>query len=69
MNFEVITLVRCSVLVLGANDEQEAKRRAEDELGFYEGELLEMRVSKVDDTECGSLGDARRHADLISEPE
>lgn len=69
MNYEVITLVRCSVLVLGAKDEQEAKQRAEDELGFYEGELLEMRVKEVDETECGSLGDARRHADLISEPD
>lgn len=68
-NYEVVTLVRCVVLVLNAKDEAEAKSRAEDELGFYEGELLEMRVSRVDASECGSLGDARRHADLISEPD
>lgn len=66
-NYEVLLTAYCSVVVIGAKDEEEAIEFALDEVSRGDFEIEETNVER--EIENGpQLESAKRHAEVVTEP-
>ena len=64
-NYEIIYLLRCAVLVVGAENEEQAYEFAENEADFGDCEMVEGSAREI--TEPTDLESVKRHANATSD--